>query len=377
MQKRAAIISLFLILIASLLVSCSQPETQDEKINSSQVSHIYQEDEAETVSFEEDSEYFTDYTVSQFHIEYPSEEYNTGSISFYDGSYYYTLDKGADMGMSMEECRIMKYDTTAQTTEEVYRIEGMEFWLNELKATEKALFWVMEKDGAIGIEKLDLASHEVSEVKSLGQAGGASLETDGDYLAWYEYDGEKATLFAYDILSEKTMTIAELTNVQSPYTRAIISDGITTYVTKDKDCKVISLYDLKAEKIIKEIKLSNSFDPCHTQGNREFILWSQGDYAAENFPIYAYSLEQGKVLHLNTPNDTSSVFAFFLVGDNLFINDSKNNTILCRNITDKKEAVLLQEESKDFSYYSAHPTPQNSYISENMLGKKLILIEQD
>ncbi|MDO4541808.1 MAG: hypothetical protein Q4C00_03130 [Bacillota bacterium] len=365
--------SIFAILAVVLMMfsACSgnseeQAEDSVEVLNKEDVSAV-------TFTETEDS---TGYTVLEIPTTLPADDYDIGSIAFYNDTFYYALTKTDPMGENMVACDIVAYNTITQESEVVFTVPNEKFWLNELKATENALFWVMEENREYRIETLDILNNEVSTVKVLEQGGGVLLETDGEFLTWYEYQGDDSVLNAYDISAKTEKTIITTKNSQSPYTRCPVNNGVIAYFAPESDYQRLSLYDLKAEKLIKDIFISADFKVAQPQGNRNFVLWVEENEAYPNTPIYVYSLDRDELLLVEDSAEDSSVFATWLGENEVFLVDSQKQTISCRDLATQEATQLIYNEGDEFSYYLSHPTPNGDFIALNMLEKTLILIQR-
>lgn len=307
---------------------------------------IIKHDAVQAISYTEKESSFS-YDVSDYEISIPNG-YESGCIAGSKSDLYYTLVKTIPMGMWSECTDIFHLDSKTGNTERIFQIKNGEHWLNELVASDSALFWILQDKSGMRLERYDLERGTVSTVKAFPYTSKAIILSGGqDYLTWYEYKNKETSLYAYDIREDRIISISEKISLQSPYTRAYVNDGITVFTESRKGALFLCVYDIHEQMYLKQLRIADSQSIINPQANSEYIVWIDG---YEDPALYAYNLESDELKCISKSDGSINLFSFHLIKDMVIINDSQSGQIIGRLLDKGHEAVLSKRIPGDHIY---------------------------
>jgi hypothetical protein len=115
---------------------------------------------------------------------------------------------------------------------------------------------------------------------------------------------------------------------QSPYTRAFIFDGITSFVTDDPEPQIVVYNLLAGEAVCTLPYVPKGGLVEDLQANADYVVWAEPTSAGSAEKDYfLYDQNQETVRNLNLGAVSSDIFSVHLLQDSLVVNDHKRNAL--------------------------------------------------
>lgn len=328
--------ALCVMLSAVLLVSgCSQEQPTEQKQD---------KDEEETV------------------LELPiqlEEGWTVGDIAANRDTAFYLLVKEEPMALTMQAAKLCAWELKSGEENVVYEYASDGFYLNELEAAADGVFWVRTEGEQRTVERLDLATGDVSVIERYGEEeNDILLQSDGKYLTWY--CGETASIRGYEIASETLFDVAQQVRVDVPLVRANVIDGICAYAVDQGGKTTIQVYDLAAQKVLQKIPLEGSTVLFNIAADRERCLYSYLQEGVMDQKIFVYDYAEGKETVVNE-DESLYVFSWSYADGKLFLNERNNNAIMVETL-DTRTIETLSNEGEHL-YVLGSTTPDGNYLA--------------
>lgn len=360
-MKKISFLILMLLGICFMMAGCETKEAYhtsiltDKETETSAIPVM----EFQKAEDEEDS-----YSVLEETLEIP-DGWADGDISANDQSIFYIAAEYQPMGNSMLKARIMKYDMESESTSVCFEHENdAGFYLNELEATSEYLFWVHTENENKKIECLNLAEGEISVVAETPFNDAILLQSDENFLTWYEGTGEAAALWAYNINNRKTFLVSDQIVRGHSYTRAQINHGITWFVSQQSGQKWVHIYDLNQKKELEKIQMEADMTIFQASADEQFFLYSILPQDRMDYRIFVYDYVNENLFLANT-HDDAYVFSFHYFDKKIFINERNTNSIVIRDIEHMTEQAFMDEQ--DHVYILASKTAGDGYVALDSL----------
>ena len=275
-----------------------------------------------------------------------------GAAGNADNGVFYIRSKSIPMGLFAEKTEIMHYDIQKDSSALIFSFDerNANHWVNELVASDDALFWVYTDGVEQRIEKYDLESHAATTVKEFSPDAIILLSASGDYLTWFvgEGDGIKPyTLYAMDVHTEEIGVVsANVYPLQSPYTRAFISEGITSYLSDSANPQIV-VYDLQTKTVVTTISRDTDAIIENPKANRDYLLWEERESVNSADVVYLlFDLREGKLFDAALNSISESIFSVHLLNHSIAINVlADSSSILLADINNHTVSTLMEEDA--------------------------------
>ncbi len=327
---------------------------------------------AQAKNYTADSSLLDKYTVTEYKVKFDNETASPGDIGLscitaFGNSIYYSIYELQHMGQRSVCTEVYRIDTVTGQKNKVCRIDGGPHWLNELTATENALFWVIIEGSETRIERYDFEKGTIGVIKafSLESKPSISLCANQDYVTWFEYAKGTPSLYSCSRSGNDVRLISDSISSQSEFTRAYIKGGLTAFRETKNGIEYFCIYNLGSRSYLKQIRIPDKSPAVNLQADNEFVVW-QDSYGWEKNSVYSYSLKNDKLERIIQPASGIDVFSFDLMGDLIFINERQSNQILVRTLSGNGEAYLTKKLSGDHIYVLCSAVENSGFIAYDM-----------
>ena len=286
----------------------------------------------------------------------------TGDITANEDTAFYLLAQEIPMAQEMCAVKLCARERSSGQETVVYEYTNdAGFYLNELEATDGNVFWVRRENGKQTVERLDLAAGTVQVIE---QYGGAErdilLQSDGKYLTWYCFTDGAASIQGYEIAKGTRFDVAKEVSVDFPFARANVIDGVCAYVVDRAGETVIQVYDLAAQKVLREIPLEKGTVLFNVVADEERCLYSLLRDGAMDQRIFV--VEDGKEdVTVVNEDESRYVFSWSYEKGKLLLNERGTNHIVLQNL-DSGETQTLTGAGEHL-YVLASTTPSGDYLA--------------
>lgn len=308
----------------------------------------------------------SDYDIVEIYLDIP-EGWVEGDIAANSTNIYYVAAQERFMGNDMVQAQIIscsRNDNETKICKDYKDPNG--FYINELEATEDYLFWVRSYRNNTVIECMDLISGEilvVEENKNYLQP--VLLQSDGSYLTWYYVEDGQAYVKAYDIEQKETMIIAYNVELEFPYMRAEISDGIYSYASVENNKKYINIYDINDNSKIAKFEINSDAEIFRIEADAERCVYSLFLDGVVDNRIFIYDYSSNET-YLGNDSEEAYVFSFHYMNGEIYINDHETNSIIIKDAEDMSNTIVLDEE--EHLFILGNKTISGDYIALDALN---------
>lgn len=243
---------------------------------------------------------------------------------------YYTQYDMIPMSNAASRAEIWQYDFETKDAQLLYTYEAAEgFWLNELKATEKNLYWVLLEDGNAEIQAFSLEGKKISTIYEKKEGTAFVLTAGDEKLVWYDdvtdENGQKVELCFYDEKEKNIVRLEDEFDLLSPHDRIHVEDEICSYVRMHKNDKELVRYDLQERRELGYVQIEKSEFIESIEANQEFYIWVDEAYGSGKAgKLCVYHCKENLLEKIEVPDLNCEIFSVDLIGDQVIVNLSES-----------------------------------------------------
>lgn len=285
-----------------------------------------------------------------------------GDIAANEDTAFYLLAREIPMAQEMCAAKLCARARSSGQETVVYEYTSdAGFYLNELEATDGNVFWVRREKGKQTVERLDLATGAVQVIAQYGEPeSDILLQSDGKYLTWYCFTDGAASIQGYEIAKGTRFDVAKEVSAAFPLARANVIDGVCAYTVDRAGETVIQVYDLAAQKVLREISLEKGTALFNVVADKERCLYSLLREGTMDQRIFV--VEDGKKdVTVVNEDESRYVFSWSYEKGKLLLNERDTNRIVLQNL-DSGETQTLTGAGEHL-YVLGSTTPSGDYLA--------------